>query len=647
MAFGGILPPTTKHRNASWSLRRAIRSKEKTLLCVAAFVILLVCIGPIFFLPDLRGGLNNRVDNVFKVYKQMQKVGPELILPPPPLLEDNSGNVLQPPRVFHRGIDDLHQDDRERLREKMEQDNEFRNIIEKPHVVKGPSSTLSNKVVNVGQIDESIRLVQNAASGATPVVQGGEDNDPVARERREKVKEMTLHAWRGYKNYAWGKNELRPISKRGHSSGIFGRQDMGATIIDALDTLFIMGLTQEYQEARAWVSEQFDFNKISTEMSVFETNIRFVGGLLSSYALTGDPMFRDRALHVARKLLPAFSTPTGIPYALINVATGVAKNYAWASGGSSILSEFGTLHLEFSYLSDITGDPVFKEKVLHVRDFLQKIEKPGGLYPNYLNPKTGKWGQSHSSMGALGDSFFEYLLKEWVQSGFTDGTARDMYLDAMHGVTSKMLQKSKGGLTYLAESKFDRLEHKMDHLACFTAGMFALGSQTIPAAGAEHMNIAKELGHTCHESYARTYTGLGPESFRFSDGMEAKALKSSEKYYILRPEVLEGWFYLWRYTKDQKYRDWAWDMVQSLEKHCRVEGGYSGIQNVYLENSHKDDVQQSFLFAETLKYLYLIFSDDSLISLDEWVFNTEAHPIPILNKNSFYRAASAPELPAN
>ncbi|KAA0184403.1 hypothetical protein HAZT_HAZT005372 [Hyalella azteca] len=175
-------------------------------------------------------------------------------------------------------------------------------------------------------------------------------------------------------------------------------------------------------------------------------------------------------------------------------------------------------------------------------------------------------------------------------------------------------------MTYLAESKFDRLEHKMDHLACFTAGMFALGSQTIPAAGAEHMNIAKELGHTCHESYARTYTGLGPESFRFSDGMEAKALKSSEKYYILRPE--------------------------SLEKHCRVEGGYSGIQNVYLENSHKDDVQQSFLFAETLKYLYLIFSDDSLISLDEWVFNTEAHPIPILNKNSFYRAASAPVVTA-
>ena len=73
----------------------------------------------------------------------------------------------------------------------------------------------------------------------------------------------------------------------------------------------------------------------------------------------------------------------------------------------------------------------------------------------------------------------------------------------------------RSGLTYLAESKFDRLEHKMDHLACFTAGMFALGSQTIDDPAARlHLDLAKELGHTCHESYVRTPTGLGPESFR-------------------------------------------------------------------------------------------------------------------------------------
>ena len=112
--------------------------------------------------------------------------------------------------------------------------------------------------------------------------------------------------------------------------------------------------------------------------------------------------------------------------------------------------------------------------------------------------------------------------------------------------------------------------------------------------------------------------------------------RQNEKYYIQRPEVLESYFYMWRYTHDPKYRDWAWDAALAIEKHCRVEHGYSGLKNVYDVSSPKDDVQQSFIFAETFKYLYLIFSNDDLMSLNEWVFNTEAHPLPIKGKNPAY-----------
>ena len=131
----------------------------------------------------------------------------------------------------------------------------------------------------------------------------------------------------------------------------------------------------------------------TADISVFETNIRFVGGFLAAYALTGDVLFKEKAQYVADKLLPAFQTPTGIPYALINFRSGSSKNYGWASGGSSILSEFGTLHLEFAYLSDITGNSVYRERVMNIRSILKELDKPKGLYPNYLNPKTGKWGQ--------------------------------------------------------------------------------------------------------------------------------------------------------------------------------------------------------------------------------------------------------------
>ncbi|XP_046392272.1 mannosyl-oligosaccharide alpha-1,2-mannosidase IA-like isoform X2 [Ischnura elegans] len=458
-------------------------------------------------------------------------------------------------------------------------------------------------------------------------------------EKRDKVKEMMKHAWDNYVRYAWGKNELRPLSRRGHSASIFGSASLGATIVDGLDTLYIMGMEEEFNQGREWIANNLDLNNMNADLSVFETNIRFVGGLLSCYALTGDVMFRDKAEHVAEKLLPAFKTPTGIPYALVNVRTGASKNYGWASGGASILSEFGTLHLEFSYLSDVTGNPIYRQKVEHIRQVLRGMEKPRGLYPNYLNPKTGKWGQNHMSIGALGDSFYEYLLKAWLQSGKEDQEAREMYDEALARLIQHMLQVSqRSKLMYFSDMKFDRLEHKMDHLACFSGGLLGLGAHSLKNEVSErYMDIAKGITNTCHESYDRSATKLGPESFRFTEALEAKAMKTNEKYYILRPEVIESYLVMWRLTKDQKYRDWGWEAVEAIEKHCRVSGGYSGIKNVYLEDPQKDDVQQSFFLAETLKYLYLLFSDDSLISFDDWVFNTEAHPLPIKGINPLYR----------
>ncbi|XP_060664112.1 LOW QUALITY PROTEIN: mannosyl-oligosaccharide alpha-1,2-mannosidase IA-like [Drosophila nasuta] len=494
------------------------------------------------------------------------------------------------------------------------------------------------------------RILNNTLSTQLPLDvsnDGDGKNDLIDYEKRAQIVKMMEHAWHNYKLYAWGKNELRPLSQRPHSGSIFGSYDLGATIVDGLDTLYIMGLEKEYKEGRDWIERKFSLDNISAELSVFETNIRFVGGMLTLYAFTGDPLYKEKAQHIADKLLPAFQTPTGIPYALVNTKTGMAKNYGWASGGSSILSEFGTLHLEFAYLSDITGNPLYRERVQTIRQVLKEIEKPKGLYPNFLNPKTGKWGQLHMSLGALGDSYYEYLLKAWLQSGQTDEEARDMYDEAMLAIMDNMVRTSPNGLTYVSDLKFDRLEHKMDHLACFSGGLFALGAATRQNEHTDkYMEVGKGITNTCHESYVRTPTQLGPEAFRFSDAAEARALRSQEKYYILRPETFESYFVLWRLTHDQKYRDWGWEAVQALEKHCRTAHGYCGLRNVYQQEPQKDDVQQSFFLAETLKYLYLLFSDDSVLPLDEWVFNTEAHPLPIKGANIYYRQAPVP-LPAS
>uniref|UniRef100_H2Y4E2 alpha-1,2-Mannosidase n=1 Tax=Ciona savignyi TaxID=51511 RepID=H2Y4E2_CIOSA len=181
----------------------------------------------------------------------------------------------------------------------------------------------------------------------------GTPTDPDIKQKRDSIKEMMKLAWKGYREYAWGANELRPVTKTRHSANIFGSAETGATIVDALDTLYIMGMHDEFKQGAEWV---LGLNMNSrTDISVFEVNIRFVGGLLSAFFLSGDTTLLNQAKIITDKLLPAFNTQTGIPYALINPTSGAVKNWGWASGGSSILSEFGTLHLEFSMLSKATA----------------------------------------------------------------------------------------------------------------------------------------------------------------------------------------------------------------------------------------------------------------------------------------------------
>ncbi|CAD6197193.1 unnamed protein product [Caenorhabditis auriculariae] len=467
--------------------------------------------------------------------------------------------------------------------------------------------------------------------GKRHYVDGADEND----KRRQKVKEMMLHAWNGYKNYSWGANELRPIAKTANSQNIFGGNQMPATIIDAADTLFIMDLMDEYREAHDYIKANFTMTKATGTLSVFETTIRFLGGLLSLYGLTREQIYLEKAKEVGEALLPAFKTPSGVPKSNLDVQRKYASNYGWANGGSSILAEFGSLHLEFTYLSRMTKVPLFEKKVKKIRDVLDKAEKPDGLYPNYMSPDSGKFVQTyHMSVGALGDSFYEYLIKSWLMSNKTDIQAKKMYWDVSEAIVNKMLGKSeKSGLTYTAELRGTNKEHKMGHLACFVVGMFGL--QAVNEIDAEKkaktMNLAEELGKTCHESYIRSETHIGPEMFYFNANDEATS-RRAENGYILRPEVIEGFFYLWRLTGKTMYRDWVWDAVQAIDKYCRVDAGFAGLQNVYDPNRGHDDVQQSFFLAETLKYAYLTFADISLISLDQWVFNTEAHPFPVLSR---------------
>lgn len=191
--------------------------------------------------------------------------------------------------------------------------------------------------------------VPSKLPSALPLARSAELANSTNLQRREKVRSMMSDAWNDYKLHAWGANELRPVTKVGHSQQIFGSVQ-GATIVDALDTLLLMNMTREAADAREWIAEHLHFD-IDAPVSTFEVCIRYLGGLLSAYALTGDDMYKAKAVEIGDRLLPAFNTNTGIPWSSLNLRSGSGTTWGWAPGGCAILSELGTMSLEFEYLS--------------------------------------------------------------------------------------------------------------------------------------------------------------------------------------------------------------------------------------------------------------------------------------------------------
>ena len=142
------------------------------------------------------------------------------------------------------------------------------------------------------------------------------------------------------------------------------------------------------------------------------------------------------------------------------------------------------------------------------------------------------------------------------------------------------------------------------------------------------LDMAERLAYSCRLMYTEASTGIGADTAQFDYGRDGQGLSSHS---VLRPEAVESWFYLYRITKNPKYRQWAWDYARAMEKYAKAAGGYSGLRDVNSlseggDNSHNlDGHQQSFLLAETFKYIYLTFSEDDVIDIDKYVFNTEAH----------------------
>ncbi|PHH72104.1 hypothetical protein CDD80_4767 [Ophiocordyceps camponoti-rufipedis] len=487
---------------------------------------------------------------------------------------------------------------------------------------------------------------------------GGEE---VARARRDAVRRAFVKSWEAYKAHAWGKDELMPLSGKGRLSF----SGYAAQLIDALDTLWIMGLRADFRLAVGEVAV-IDWSRVQDgkPLDVFELTIRHLGGLLAAYDLSAESVLLFKAIELGDMLYAAFDTPNRLPTRWLDLAR--ARSGQQKAEPSMPTAAAGSLCLELTRLSQLTGDARYYDAAERVKQFFRRTQsetKMPGLWPRVVDLRDETADGDVFTLGAGADSLYEYLPKMHALLGGLDPDYEDMATRALDAAHERLLFRPAtprdekvlmaGRLAW--DDGRATLTPEMQHLSCFAGGTYALAGRLLSRN--DYVGLGSRLAAGCVWAYDSFATNIMPEiseveACRQLDGpcrlhgddqpkngglptvttggrenLPAGFVRVRDARYLLRAEAVESVFYLWRITGDRTWRDAAWRMWEGIVRETETELAFASVEDVRVRGSPKADSMETFWLSETTKYFYLIFEDESVISLDDWVLNTEAHPL--------------------
>ncbi|KAK2010209.1 family 47 glycosyl hydrolase [Colletotrichum eremochloae] len=483
----------------------------------------------------------------------------------------------------------------------------------------------------------------------------------VREARRREVRQLFLKNWASYKKFAWMKDALNPISAtaKDQFSG------WAATLVDSLDVLWIMGLKAEFDEAVAAVAT-IDFSQSSSgRVNTFETNIRYLGGLMAAYDLSKRPVLLDKAVELGNLLYGAFDTEHRMPVDFMNFAAA-KEGKGLDVEGTVVSASPGTLSLEMTHLSQLTGDPKYYDAVARVMDLFhngQQRTKLPGIWPMYVSMSNRDvTSGSTFTIGGSADSLYEYLPKMIALLGTREPKYQTMTENFLKAANESLFFRPmlpgeeniliSGNVNINTDDGRPVLDPESEHLTCYIGGLYALAGRLLGKE--EWVTVGGRLALGCYYAYQAMPTGMMPERYnmipcdrrdecKWDEAKWDAGKKLRREYkphlpkgfttakdprYILRPEAIESIFILYRITGDHGFQDAAWEMWKAVSNGTLVELGNAAVLDVTRKQDSlpKEDYMESFWLAETLKYFYLVFSPPDLISLDDYVLNTEAHP---------------------
>ncbi|MGW1200523.1 glycoside hydrolase family 47 protein [Streptomyces sp. NPDC002536] len=446
-----------------------------------------------------------------------------------------------------------------------------------------------------GAVAGGVRPVP-AAAARRPLPRAARRHKPDPDKAHE-IRSEFVHAWEGYKRFAWGHDEVRPVSG-GHSDFFAHGHPVGLSIVEALDTHYVMELDAEADRCVRWITGHLDFD-IDADFQVFETVIRLVGGLLSGYLATGEKGLLDLCTDLADRLLPAFTTsPTGMPYRYVNLRTGEV------SGPVLPLAEVGTNILEFGVLSDLTHDSRYRKAAKRALRAVFQRRSSLDLLATSINVETGRWADREAvSFNPPVDSFFEYLWGGWAM--FRDEDCLSWYR-VLEPAVKKYQAERVGELLW-----FKNVDFRTGNL--LSRRQSSLAVAILPVGG----------DNTLAADYFRSWTAVLDKYAVIPELIDYAHLDVVDPHNQLRPEYANCAFELYWQTGDPFYRTAAWRYFKNLRTHHRVPGGYTVVTDVTRKPMPKGDHCPAYVFAENFKWLYLTFADAPRFDYTRGYLSTE------------------------
>ncbi|TRX50035.1 glycoside hydrolase family 47 [Fulvivirga sp. M361] len=438
----------------------------------------------------------------------------------------------------------------------------------------------------------------------------GMDNVKTREELAQQVKEETLRSWKGYKQHAWGYDVLLPLSKKGFN---WYDETLGISPYDAYSTLKVMGFDEEAHEIEQYaLKENWDKD---VYVQVFEVNIRILGGLLAMYEYTRNPNILEKVRDFGDRILPAFDSPTGIPYHSINLHTGkTAGNKGEGKGDIINVAQAATYLFEFGILSYYTEDPKYYQAAKRATKAIFERKSEIGLPGEHINVETGEWiGTQWHHLQAGVDAYYEYMYKSWMI--FPDPEIREIWDYSSAKINEYLLDEYEGRAYYTIVDM---------HTGEILKRSVSLYDAFFPAIQAVSGQI--DAAEKNQQTWDWLWDKYGLLPTRYHYGADTVEYANSE----LNPEIIESAYYLHQITGKAEYLDMITKYWVDINTCCRSEVAYHSIKDV--RTMEENDYLATYFFAETLKYFYIAFAGKDIFDFDQHVFNTEAHTF---RKDSF------------